>query len=114
MGEWLGLAQAMHLALTGEKAILFLPTTEVRLIDPPKDLVAGYGLQELKDLLGFEQNRYIEIVTLIREVSRMVVDDEGALVPLKINNPATYLYRNMGGMSPIYGPALVTPWSYIK
>jgi len=67
-------------------------------------------LEEMQKVVG----GYIEIVSLASEKKRMVVNEEGAIIPLKPNFIATMIYRKeTGSTSVIYGDALLTDWNDI-
>lgn len=112
--EGTGLYEAMLYAMNGDRSILLLPSGEVRSVPPPSNIEKGYSLGELHVFLDLAEDHYIEIVSVLHGISRMIVDDEGAITPLPVNPAATSLYRSIGGMTPIHGPALIVPWESIK
>lgn len=67
-------------------------------------------LEEMQKIVG----GYIEIVSLRSEKKRMVVNEEGAIIPLKPNFLATVIYRKeTGSQSAIFGDVLLTDWNDI-
>lgn len=108
------LAEAFAAALDGTGAFLMKPDGDMAAFPPPANMAQGYTLEELRPAIG---GGYIEIVTVERDRIRMIVDDEGLIKDLPVNEHASLVYQVACGgraQTPIAGPAVLVPWDWIK
>ncbi len=94
-----------------KEPILFKADGTVEKFPPPAKPDEGYTLAELRKAVD---GAYIEIVTIERDRTRMIVDDEGLIKGLPTNEAASLIYQSVGGQTPIAGNALVLSWEAVQ